>query len=52
MNPDTCYEPDVDPKSNYAERMIDRADRLRDERKDREWEAAMEKSEQARKEEA
>jgi hypothetical protein len=37
-----------DPADNYIERMLDRADYLHDERRDREMEAAMERSEVTR----
>ena len=38
---DTSYDPDECPKTNYMERLLDEADYRRDERKDREIEAAM-----------
>ena len=44
-NPYSC------PKTDRYERELERADFLRDERKDREWEAAMEAAEKRRKDE-
>ena len=41
----TSYDPDEGPKANYVERLLDEADYRRDERKDREMEAAMERDE-------
>lgn len=36
QQPDTCYDPEDCPKTRDMERLIDRADWLRDERRDRE----------------
>ena len=45
---DVRQDPYSCPKTDYHERLLDRADYLRDEQKDRELEAAREASERAK----